>query len=521
MPSAIQYLPPSDAQRDQLISDVLLERSYRNDAYRTALKYYYGKQPDQLEVTPDQPDDNVSVNLVKMTADRTVSFLFPEIPRIELDPGSIEDTPDEVWLKEFFEVNGGLPFLIKWALRGFLAGHTFIRLKPPTARKEYPTMTLLDPMAVTAYWRADDVAEILWYENRYFVGRDIYVEDYVWMPDAGLRGEWHIYTYKGVSVSNVSVPTPHGSGTLHWDDRMGHAPHSSDLYNLYASGVTFTLVPTDTGADFAVHGSPIPPIIETAHLPNPDDYYGQNEVSFTDLQDTINRLWSEINQIARLYSDPKDVIIGADVDDVEDGGNILTVPSPAAKVTRLEMKSDLSAAVDTVNKLVEIYLALARVVLLKGEAKDLQRVTNASVRTLFLDALSKNSILQSSYGSTLKKIVRLALQMVKRTEDVKPVIRFGSPLPIDLTEIANINAIQAGLGARSARTAATLVGDDPAFEQEAIKAEQAMKLEQRKTEAEFNVSLGFNPDGSMKKKEESNAENEERRDAVPADGNRN
>ena len=163
MPSAISYVPPTDSSRNDFNGELEQERRKRRERYQVALKYYEGEHPRQLEYDPDEDeyDDNTVINLVQMTADRTISFLFPSMPIVETDPANVEDTDEEVWIKKFFEANGGLQSLVKLGLRGFLSGHAFLRIKPaPESRRSrknvYPTMTVLDPTSVTVYWKADD-----------------------------------------------------------------------------------------------------------------------------------------------------------------------------------------------------------------------------------------------------------------------------------------------------------------------------------------------------------------------------
>lgn len=479
MPAAVRYIKPTSADRNNFATQFLSEREARRRKYRQALKYYLGEQDPQLVVEDEtDPDDNLTINLVQMTADRTVSFLFPEIPKIETDPTSIEDTPEETWIKDFFEANGGLAALAKLALRGFLAGHSFVRLKPiPKERigepDVFPSMLVLDPTMVTIYWKADDVADVLWYELRYMVGSRVYIQDFVNVGAAG----WLIYTYRTVEDQNdaMDAATLHGQGD-----------------SIFMNMLEFNEGVFEQVGKPAVHTSRIPPIIEFPHLPHPDDRYGLSEFTQKDLQDAINRIASERNRIVRENSDPIDVITGAGANEVEDEGSLITIDNAAARVSRLEMKGDLTGITTVLDKLIETYLAIARVVLLKGEAKDLQRVTNASVRTLFLDALSKNKILQSSYGSALKKLVKLALlmgfeakQLSANPENIKLKLTFATPLPTDDTEIANINAISVNGGWMSPRTAATSQGLDWEFEHAAIEQAQQEANDQALVQGEI------------------------------------
>lgn len=479
MPSATRYVPPTEAGRNDFMAEVENERRVRRTKYQTALEYYKGEHPSQLayDEQEDEYDDNTIINLVQMTADRTISFLFPQMPIVQTDPESIDDTDEEIWVKKFFEANGGLQSLVKLGLRGFLSGHAFLRIKPaPEKRRRnknvYPIMTVLDPLSVTVYWRADDVADVIWYEMRYMVGDRVFIQDFVKQEE---KERWVILTYGSVGQQDNNNPfpgdsTPHGASNTLGLDQLEFAQ----------GGGVFKLEGKP-----AIHAGLIPPIIEFPHLPHPDDYYGMGEFTQQTLQDTINRIVSLRNKLVSENAAPTDVVTGADPEDVEPANGFVVIPNPGAKVNRLELKGDLAGISETLDKLIETYLAVARVVLLKGEAKDLQRVTNASVRTLFLDALSKNELLQSAYGFGLRKLVQLALamgfeagQIVTNPENIDVTIKFPTPLPVDDTEIANQNAIMVNMGARSKRTAATKMGDDWAFEQAAMTTEQEQANEQ-------------------------------------------
>ncbi len=430
MPSAVSYSPPTDIGRDTYSTVVTRERLNRQKQYETALKYYLGQHPNQLPIDDDTPNDNIFINLVKLTCDRTCQFVFPQMPTFEIDAESVEPTEDEKYISQVIKNSGGMPTLTKWVQRGFLSGHSFIRVTPNK-------LTVLDPIAVTVYWKADDVSDVLWYENRFYAGTDVYIEDVV------REGEnWVIYTYKAKNTqpSYTEIPTPQRTDSRTY---LGYAWERLGI----------------TRSPYA-----IPPIIDVAHLPHPNDYYGIGEADQKALQDSINRLASEINRIVRENADPVDVITGADVSDVSTAsGNLLTVGSPNAKVTRLSLTSDVGAIGKLLEDRISYYLAIARVVLLRGEAKDLQRVTNASVRTLFLDALAKNTLLQDAYGTALEKIGELLLAMQGKPE-MKPTVVFGSPLPTDMTELANVNAILHNMGAISVRTVMKQHGLNPAFE---------------------------------------------------------
>lgn len=483
MPAATKYSPPTEPERQALSSQATLELDRRRTQYKTALKYYLGNQDEQLkQVDPNDPNDNTYINVVQMTADRTVSFIFPDVPHFETDPESVEDTPEELYLKKCFEKSGGLIFLTKLALRGFLSGHAFVRVMPPKKRKKYPEMVLLDPTTVSVFWRGDEVGKVLWYEQRYVAGGDFYIQDFIVNEN---EDGWMVRTFKSNFANSVALdgyPTNHG--------------------NTYTpiNILDFTQLAFEEVGSPQMHTSEIAPIIEFRHLPHPDDYYGLGEFTQKDLQDTINRIVSERTRIVRETSDPVDIITGADVDDVNGDGGIITVANANARVNRLEMKGDLAGITSVLEKLIETYLAIARVVLLKGEAKDLQRVTNASVRTLFLDALSKNSLLQSSYGAGLGQVSKLLLMMGyanglidANPQDIEVLTHFGSPLPVDQTELANINALGLSGGYMSEYTAAINLNLDPKFEKIHRDEEMAKNLENQGKQMEMAAKFATPP----------------------------
>lgn len=493
MPSAMKYIPPSDKDRS-LFSQVLLnEYTKRRDAYVTALSYYDGVVSAPFEIDEDDPEydpsvDNTTINLVKMAVERTTSFLFPDLPSIQTDPESIEDTTEELWLQEFLEANGGLAMLTKWAMRGFLAGHTFIWLKK---KKPYPKMAVLHPLSVSVFWQADDVNEILWYEQRFYNNGVIYIRDFVKQDN----DTWRIYLYAGKMSSAsreemiLSQVSTHGNTFA--EHNYDNAPYGE-----------FELIET------ARHTSTTPPLIDIPHLPHPDNFYGNGEFTEKNLLDKINQIASERTRIIRQNADPVDVITGSGISEIEGRGNIVAIPNAGAKVNRLQLASDLHAVNTTLEHLIEQFLGIMRVVILKGEAKDLQRVTNAAVRTLFLDALAKNEVLWAAYKHGLATIMKLALEYayaeglleIANPMGLKITLSMKSPLPVDMTEIANINALALNGGYRSQYTASVAIGDNPKFEKAIIEQEFAEGLErQQKT---MELASSFAPDENGESEQE-------------------
>jgi hypothetical protein len=298
-----------------------------------------------------------------------------------------------------------------------------------------------------------------------------YIRDFVKQDD----GTWKIYLYEGLSQYRTREQIVVDQITA-----MGNSFAEISLDDLQF-GAGFTLIKGIR------HNNEIPPILDTSHLTHPDDFYGLGEFNQKDLQDMINQVMSLRNRVVRENINPVDVVNG-DIGDVEKRGDMVVIPENS-KVTRLAMNGDLVAINTVINDLIEKYLAVARVVLLKGEAKDLQRVTNAAVRTLFLDALAKNSLLRSTYGRLISRICKLALIFAysnklieKNPKDLEVTVGFASPLPTDLSEVANVNALALNGGYMSKYTAGVQLGLKPAFEN--VKIAEEYKESKQKMEEE-------------------------------------
>jgi hypothetical protein len=488
MPAVYKYEPPTSDDRNAFTKDVMKERMTRETAANEAMKYYLGEQDDMLVFDPDEDDvnDNVLINMVKLTADRTATFLFSEVPTVELDPESVDPTEEEKWVVKFIEANGGLGLLNKWALRGFLAGHTFMRVRPKVnkpVRETFPRVSLLDPLSVTIYWNVEDPDEVIWYEVRALAGTQIFIYDYVHNLD---EDTWTIYKYASVRREQTTL-----ENVVETTLQQAYSDYKGALDRVTFSDKTWTLEDTEEFPDIG-----IPPIIETPHLQHPIGRYGAHEGGLKDLQDTINLIASLRNQIARETGTPIDVIVGAGVADVENTEDIWVVDSPNATVQRLQFKGDLTSLNSMLEKLMEVYLALSRVVLLKGEARDLQRVTNASVRTLFLDQIAKNAVLQASYGSSFRMLVKLGLKMSglgTAGQEFDPVIKWANPLPTDYTELANQLAIIKSIGAVSKRTVSTEMGHNWAFEKVTMEAEAELEMENQRAQMELMQEFAPEP----------------------------
>lgn len=410
MPEAMRYLPPDDPERRDILNDYMNERVKRKAAYDHARKYYDGHHTKQLDIKENEPDDNVVLNVFRMAIDRTLAFLFPAMPFLELTPMESNITPDEQWIKDAWEQNGGVVFLQKLAHNGALSGHCYVRILPPDKLHPYPRLINIDPRTIVTYWQADDIDTVVWHELLWQTGKKEYLLDVV--NRAAQDGSWWLIQYERES------------------GRAWELTKSQQWQSVYG------------------------PIVHWQHLPNANSFYGQSEAQHLELNDSINLVVSENMRINRYHSSPKTVAVGVAPGEIQETAidELWAVENEDAEVYNLEMKSEQKFAQELAALLYDTFLAESRVVLLRGEVKDFQRVTNTGVRTVFMDALSKNIILRYQYGTGIQQVTQRMGVAAERGELLVPDVIHRDPLPVDDMELANIANIEKTMGVVSRET---------------------------------------------------------------------
>ena len=400
MPQAMMYVPPDDKSRQDLLTgDGAEERRARQDQFKHALDYYDGRHERQLYVDDDQPDDNLVINMTKQVVDRTLSFLFPSMPKFQIDPTQV--TEDEQWLDYAWRINNGPVLLNGVAYNGALSGHNFIKVVPG---KQYPRLISINPANVIVYWKADDKDTVLWYEIKWQVGKVLYIQDIIYNPETET---WSIDDWR--------------KETGAWE-RVSHVDWQYELS----------------------------PIVDWQHLPDANNFYGKPDIGAPELKfnDDINRIASNINKILRIHAHPRTIVKGANAKQIEKTAvnGLWSVENTDADIFNLEMQSDLQSSSGFLQMLQENFLAQSRVVIMRGSVKDFQRVTNTGIRAVFLDMISKNQLLRWNYGVALQEISRRMLMLVGKPFALRPDVVWADPLPSDDTERINALAIERNLG---------------------------------------------------------------------------
>jgi len=416
MPSATAYAPSDRALRDAADSELRARRA----AYHAALDYYEGRPRRYVPVRAGEPDDNTSVNLLRQAVDRTVSLLFPAMPALELDADA--ETEAEARLRQVWAASGGARLLARFARFGALGGHCFGRVIPGPM----PRIIALHPANVIAFWQADDVDSVLWYE-------------------------------------------------IHWGE--GRTARRQDVVR---DGATWRLI------DWAGEGSalrlltedewpyPLAPIADWQHALYPEGFYGAGEAGNLALNDRVNRVLTDISRILRYHAAPRTVGVGFEARDVIPTGinNLWTISNPDAKVFNLEMQSDLASSMAAADYLTRAYLAEQRVVIPRADAAEWQRVTNLGIRALFMDMLAKINELRRGYEVGIMGLSQRARLLMGDSGAESVRVVWPEPLPENPSEIVSNLEREIALGIVSRESAARERGRDWDAEQARIRAEK-------------------------------------------------
>lgn len=429
MPAAMEYVANDSALRKEAAKELVMRRV----ACAKSLAYYRGQMAKHLKVKAGEADDNVCINLWKQAIDREVAFMFPEMPRLEIE--ETEETESEALLRKVWIANGGARLLRRMARNGCLTGHVFVKViaANPQRGELYPRVVVLDSANVLVWWRADDYQQVIWYEIRWEAGDMEYRQDVI------DRGDYW-------EIADFQRPRPK------------EATSTAEVKE----------------ADWALKTSvrweySLCPIIDFAHIDAPGAYYGDNEAGLLDLNDKINKNASDMSRILRFHASPKTVGTGFEASEVVATAieNFWTIDNDSAKVYNLEMQSDLASSMRFIEFLRDGFLAQKRVVVLSGSTADFQRVTNLGVTTVFADQLAKTRELKDQYTIGIVGISKLIRMLSGDVSwDSLITVHGGNPLPQDAKETIEVAQIEHDMGIVSLETVSRQRGYDWEQEQE-------------------------------------------------------
>ena len=415
------------------------ENSARLERYRRNWSYYNGDHKQSLAVKMGQEDDNVVLNLERVIVDKGAAFLFGKEVEFELQEG--ETTPEEEYLENVWQRNRKGTFLTKFGTSGGIYGHGFVKIVPDGIETGIARLVSLDPENVTVFWDGDDIDSVWRYRIEYTaMGRD------------------------GKAVFRRQ------------DIEKADSGRAWDILNRIARGGEQYREDPDN-PDMAWPW-PFAPVVDAQNLPLPGAYYGMSDMDDANLQDAINYVASKIQRILRYHAHPKTIGKGFGKGDItvqED--DVLILPGTESDLFNLEMQSDLAAALQFLDNLINWELTLARVPNLDPAKVNVGALSGFALSILYGDLLEKTESKRRTYGDLLIELNRRILALAGYGDDNYTTIHWQSPLPNDDTEAKNRDSFELDYGLASKETVRTRRGLDNEIEIERIDAEkQAMDV---------------------------------------------
>lgn len=429
MPELIVY-PVGEPQR---LNDIeTTEWEERKASIQNRKRYYDGDHRKYLinTLTGKLSDDNVIINLTQRVIDQSISMLVGETPKFTLQNEAYQNVLDAIL--DVSEIN---ILLHNAAVLGSISGHVFIKLKAQTMMNGrisgITKLINLDPELMTVFWKPGnngDRNEVVCYKIEYTEKNVIHREDIYRQNEQS----WVIQPYTKTD----------GSG---WK----------------------------TG-ELLVWNMSFPPIIDWQNLPNYRGYYGQSDLVNIGINDSVNFVASNINSILRNHAHPKTFGVGIEKGQIEktavDG--FWSISNPDAKISNLEMQSDLASSMAFLEFLQGSFYSQHRAVDLASMKDRIGQLTNFGLRMLFKDALDKTRVKQTLYGEGLELLCKRA-GMISGYDFGDVHINWADPLPFnDREEIEGLEK-ELSLGIVSKETAAEVRGRDWELEQARMQQEKA------------------------------------------------
>lgn len=353
---------------------VVAEERARLEQYRRAWDAYFGNHPKPFVVRPNQPDDNVTVNLARMVVDVGVAFLFGQEPRFDLDAQMGTRSPAEEWLDRCWRANRKMLLLQKAATNGGVCGHVFLKIQMPEPGK-LPRVVNLSPEYVRVVTDPDDI-DLVWR----------YVIEY---PAVGGEGE-KLLRRQRVERDDA------GRWTI------------TDETSVNNGAWRMTQPPVVWPWAWA-------PVIDAQNLPSPNEVYGMADIEsdVLGLNHAVNFALSNLQRIIRYHAHPKTVARGVSAREIAvnvDG--VIVLPHLDADLRNLEMQSDLASSIDFYNRLREALHETAQIpTVATGKLDAVGALSGTALEILYQPIVRRTEQKRLTYGEMLVELNRRLLEM--------------------------------------------------------------------------------------------------------------
>lgn len=413
------------------------EERERRERYKRNWSYYNGSHRQPLPIREGQPDDNVIINLARLIVDKGASFLFGKEVAFELQEGGT--TPEEERLAEVWQRNRKMTTLGKWGVTGGIYGHLFVKVVPDGIADGIPRLISIEPEYVSVLWDDQDIDDVLAYVIQWTgqdaKGQGIHRKQEISKDDSGV---WQIEN----RIARV------GAGNAQWQPD----PDNPDL----------------------IWGWPWPPMIDCQNIALPGAYYGLSDLEDLSEQDAINYLASKMQRIIRYHAHPMTFGTGFKPQDMGHAEDEITIlPSAEAKVWNLELQSDLASSMGFMDRLINWFLATARIPRLDPATVNVGALSGFALKILYGDLLEKTEIKRRTYGDMLIELNRRLLDIMGLGDEHITTLHWPDPLPEDYAAQEKRDKFEADYELVSKETLRTRRGLDADTERERLAAEEA------------------------------------------------
>lgn len=404
--------------------------SDRLAAFRKRWEIYYGEGKKPLKPGSDGYDDSVRQNYARMMIDKGVSFLFGKELGFDLTEG--EDTPQEIYLREFWQANRKMSTLQKLAVNGAVCGTAFLKIQWNPAM-EYPRLIVVDPETVTVTLAEDDIEAVLSYEIKY--------------PSLDENGD-------PIGIRQII-------------ERDGLYWNITDQRGDIRAGSWYPVGEQLWAYEF-------PPMIHCQNLIAPNEFWGMSDIEddLIEVIDKSNFVLSSILKTLRFHAFPKSYITGVSrIEDIEFGADKTLLLPTGAEYKTLEMQSDLSSSITMHREMKELIHELSRVPqVATGKVESIGQLSGVALEILYQPLIEKTEAKRVTYGELIIELNRRILALAGYGDDNITNLYWQSLLPKDRKMEADAALVKKTLGVSSSSLLQEL-GYDPDAEFEKRQGE--------------------------------------------------
>jgi hypothetical protein len=429
-----------------IITDALTDEIARARKIRNAWLAYRGDTPKPLIVSPGQTDDNVCVNLARLSVDTSAFYLFgrdltfeiadtrEDTPGVDatgmMQPMADVETPADVYLENVWDSNNQQTFLLKVGINGAVCGQAFIKICEPRNREPYPRLINLDPACMRVEWLPDDIDRVYRY----------------------------VYSYSAVDPRtrkpmNYRQTTATDATGTRWTITDEQSPPDSNRWNVVAQ---------------SIWPYPWPPIIDCQNLPAPNEYWGISDLEedVQELARAVNFVLSNTNRIIRFHAHPKTWGRGFTASDLKTGPDQVTVlPNKDAELANLEMQSDLASSIAYYERIKAAYHETTQVPeVTTGKFDNIGALSGLALQILYGPLVQRTQVKRRLYGDMLEELNRRLLALGGFGEENEVETVWPEIVPSDPQAEAAVLTTHLRMGVVSTDTVARKLGYNPMLE---------------------------------------------------------